>query len=164
MSVPTEMSEDLEEGAVVKKVIGNLRSFLQNNLSIDEDFILDLQAKRLLNETDASRLRVSLSKGGSEALYSLLDHVASHYDQEMLEELCSFLEDYSERKIRPRLRRIAQKIRNEMKRLVQWICECFGTCWVPFCTENTILQSFTIDPYYILKAVTLLSQIGETLF
>ena len=111
-----EMAEDLEEGAVVKKVIENLRSFLQNNLSIDEDFVLDLQAKRLLNETDASRLRASLSKGGSEALYSLLDHMASHYDQEMLEKLCSFLEDYSERKIRPRLRRIAGKITNEIKR------------------------------------------------
>ena len=117
-----EMAEDLEDEAVVKEVIGNLRSFLQNNLSIDEDFVLDLQAKRLLNETDASRLRVSLSKGGSEALYSLLDHVASYYDQEMLEKLCSFLEDYSQRKIRPRLRRIAVKIRNEMKRYVRSGC------------------------------------------
>ena len=116
LSVPTKMAEGIEEGTVVKKVIGNLRSFLQNNLSIDEDFVLDLQAGRFLNETDVSRLRVSLSKGGSEALYSLLDHVASHYDQEMLDRLCSFLEDYSERKIRPRLRRIAEKIRNEMKR------------------------------------------------
>ena len=111
------MAEELEEEVhVVKKVIENLRSFLQNNLSIDEDFVLELQAKRLLNETDVSRLRVSLSKGGSEALYSLLHHVASNYDQEMLEKLCSCLEDYSECKIRPRLRRIAEKIRNEMKR------------------------------------------------
>ena len=111
-----EMAEYLEEEAVVKKVIENLRSFLQNNLKIDEDFVFDLQAKRLLNETDASRLRVSLSKGGSEALYSLLDHVSSYYDREMLGKLCTFLEDYSERKIRPRLHRIAEKIRNEMKR------------------------------------------------
>ena len=113
-----EMAEELEdlEEAVVKKVIENLRSFLQNNLKIDEDFVLDLQAKRLLNETDASRLRGSLSKGGSEALYSLLDHVASYYDGELLEKLCTFLEDYSERKIRPRLRRIAEKLRSEMKR------------------------------------------------
>ena len=111
-----EMAEELEEAEVVKKVIENLRSFLQNNLKIDEDFVLDLQAKRLLNETDASRLRVSLSKGGSEALYSLLDHVASYYDRETLGKLCTFLEDYSERKIRPRLRGIAEKLRSEMKR------------------------------------------------
>ena len=109
------MAEGLEEEAVVKKVIENLRSFLQIHLTIDEDFVLDLQAERLLHKRDADRLRASLSKGGSEALYSFLDHVASYYDQEMLEKLCTFLEAYSERRIRPSLRSIAVKIRNEMK-------------------------------------------------
>ena len=111
---------DLEEEAVrvVKTVIENLRSFLQINLSIDEDFVLDLQAEKLLHKRDADRLRASLSKGGSEALYSLLDHVGSYYDEEMLKELCTFLEDYSKRRIRPSLRKIAVKIRNEMKRCV----------------------------------------------
>ena len=114
--VSSDEMADLEEEAVVKKVIENLRSFLQINLSIDEDFVLDLQAEKLLHKRDADRLRASLSKGGSEALYSLLDHVASYYDEDMLEKLCTFLEDYSESRIRPSLRKIAVKIRNEMKR------------------------------------------------
>ena len=114
--VSSDEMGDLEEEVVVKTVIENLRSFLQKNLSIDEDFVLDLQAEKLLHKRDVDRLRTSLSKGGSEALYSLLDHVGSYYDEEMLEEFCTFLEDYSKRRIRPRLRKIAVKIRNEMKR------------------------------------------------
>ena len=131
------MAGNLEEEAVVKKAIENIRNFLQINLSIDEDFVLDLQAEKLLHKRDADRLRASLSKGGCEALYSLLDHVASYYDEEMLEKLCTFLEDYSKRRIRPSLRKVAVKIRNEMKRYVRSGCvtilECAGLA-ISYCS------------------------------
>ena len=107
-----------EEESVVEKVIENLRSYLQNKLSIDEEFIEGLQGQTgdLLHKSDADRIRSSLSKGGTQALGSLLDHMAAYYVNETLESFCAFLDDHSRCKKRPRLRQIAAKIRAEMKK------------------------------------------------
>ena len=107
-----------EEESIVEKVIENLRSYLQNNLSIDEEFIEGLQGQTgdLLHKSDADRIHSLLSaKGGTQALGSLLDHMAAYYVDETLESFCSFLDDYSKCKKRPRLRQIATRIRAEMK-------------------------------------------------
>ena len=103
-----------EREATVKKVIKNLRSYLEENLTIEEHFIKCLQAKNLLNETDARHFCATLSKGGDDALYRFLDHVSAFYVEETLETFCTFLDDYSKDKIRPRLGEIAAKIRAEM--------------------------------------------------
>ena len=108
------MANDEEE--TVKEVIKKLRDHLQKYLSIDENFIRGLQASKLLNETDASHFCATLSKGGNDALYRFLDHVSAFYVEETLEKFCTFLDDYSKDKIRPRLGRIAAKIRAEMKK------------------------------------------------
>ena len=107
-----------EEESVVKKVIENLRSYLQTNLSIDEEFIEGLQGQiDLLHKSDADRIRLSISsKGGTQALGSLLDHMAAYYVDETLETFCTFLDDHSKCKKRPRLRQIAVKIRAEMRK------------------------------------------------
>ena len=108
-----------EDESVVKRVIENLRSYLQSNLSIDEEFIEGLQGQTgdLLHKSDADRIRLSLSsKGGTQALGSLLDHISAYYVDETLESFCTFLEDYSKCKKRPRLRQIAVKIRAEMRK------------------------------------------------
>ena len=107
-----------EEESIVKKVIENLRSYLKSNLRIDEDFIEDLQghAGDLLHQRDADRIRSSLSKGGTQALGSLLDHMAAYYVDETLESFCAFLDDYSKRAKRPILLKIAAKMRAEMKK------------------------------------------------
>ena len=105
-----------EEEETVKEVIKKLRDYLQKYLSIDENFIRGLQARKLLNQTDANHFCATLSKGGDDALYSLLDHVSAYFVEETLEKFCTFLDDYSKDKIRPRLGRIAAKIRAEMKK------------------------------------------------
>ena len=108
-----------EEESVVKKVIENLRSYLQSNLSIDEEFIEGLQGQTdLLHKSDADRIRLSISKGGTQALGSLLDHISDYYVDETLETFCTFLDDHSNSKCkkRPRIRQIAVKIRTEMRK------------------------------------------------
>ena len=105
-----------EKEATVKKVIKNLRTYLENNLTIEQGFIKGLQGKDLLNETDASHFCATLSSGGNDALYRFLDHVSSFYVEETLERFCTFLDDFSKEKIRPRLGEIATNIRAEMKK------------------------------------------------
>ena len=105
-----------EEEGTVKKVIINLRTYLEENLTIEKDFIEGLQGKKLLNATDSSHFRAKLSDGGNDALHSFLDHVSAFYVEETLERFCTFLDDYSESKIRPLLGKIAAKIRAEMKK------------------------------------------------
>ena len=105
-----------DEEETVKKVITKLRDYLQKYLSIDENFIRGLQARKLLNERDSSHLCAALSKGGNDALYGFLDHVSAFYVEETLETFCAFLDDYSKSDIRPRLGRIAARIRAEMRK------------------------------------------------
>ena len=106
-----------EEESVVKKVIEDLRSYLQSNLSIDEEFIEGLQGQTdLLHKNDADRIRLSISKGSTQALGSLLDHISAYYVDETLEIFCTFLDDHSKCKKRPRIRQIALKIRAEMRK------------------------------------------------
>ena len=70
----------------------------------------------LLHKRDADRIRSSLSKGSTQALGSLLDHMAAYYVGETLETFCTFLDDYSKHAKRPRLGKIATKIRAEIKK------------------------------------------------
>ena len=71
--------------------------------------------KSLKNDADRIRLSIS-SKGGTQALGSLLDHMAAYYVDETLESFCTFLDDHSKCKKRPRIRQIAVKIRSEMRK------------------------------------------------
>ena len=103
------------EESLVKKVLTGLRSYLHNNLRIDKDFIAGLTAEGLLGDSDADRLRSSVTQGGNEALYGLLHHIEWFYDEEMLEKFCVFLDDYS-KKARPRLGKVAVRIRSELKK------------------------------------------------
>ena len=86
-------------------------------MSIDEEFIEGLQGQTdLLHKSDADRIRLSISKGGTQALGSLLDHISDYYVDETLETFCTFLDDHSKCKKRPRIRQIAVKIRTEMRK------------------------------------------------
>ena len=105
----------VDEEAAVKTALKNLSDYLHNYLRVDSSLISDLKRKQLLDESSASQLDVLVSKGGGRAVDGLLDCMSSYYDEEMLEEFCSFL-DESSKPARPRFRKIAQKIRDEMKK------------------------------------------------
>ena len=100
----------------VKTILTGLREYLHNNLRIDESFISRLSVAGLLGDSDADTLRSFVSQGGADkALYSLMRRMEVDYDQEMLEKLCVFLDDYS-KPAKPRLGEIAGRIRQEMKK------------------------------------------------
>ena len=103
------------EESPVKKILTELRAYLHENLRIDTDFIAGLSASGLLSDSDASSLRSSVTRGGNEALYGLLNYIEWFYDEKMLEEFCVFLDVYS-KKAKPRLREVAAKIRQEMEK------------------------------------------------
>ena len=105
----------MEEESFVIEVIKSLRSFLHNQLRVDNDLIFGLQAAALLNESDVSRLRSLVDKGGNEALYDLLQYMESYYDEDMLQKFCVFLDEKS-KPAKPRLGKIAERIRQEMKK------------------------------------------------
>ena len=103
------------EESLVKIVLTGLRTYLHNNLRIDKDFIAGLSAEGLLGDSDADRLRSSVTQGGNEALYDLLHYIEWFYDEEMLEKFCVFLDDYS-KKAKPRLGKVAVRIRSELEK------------------------------------------------
>ena len=107
---------DSEEEEIVKAVIEHLRGYLQKSLKVDGDFVSELRGRHLLSGNDAERLRLSLdNKGKNSALYALLDHISAFYDLETLEKFCVCLDHYAEHG-RPILRKIALKIREEVKK------------------------------------------------
>ena len=75
----------MEGGDDVKEVLSNLRGYLGDHLPVDVDF---------------------LSK--------LLQYMDSYYNEEMLEEFCVFLEEYS-KPARRGLSKIAKRIREDLK-------------------------------------------------
>ena len=105
----------IDEEAAVKTALKNLSDYLHNFLRVDSSLISGLKRKQLLDESSASQLDVLVSKGGGHAVDGLLDYMSSYYEEEMLEEFCSFL-DESSKPAKPRFRKIAQKIRDEMKK------------------------------------------------
>ena len=107
--------EEAEEEEIVKAVIEHLRSYLQNSLTVDGDFVSELRGRHLLSGNDAERLRLTLdNKGKNSALYALLDHISAFYDLETLEKFCVCLDHYADG--RPILGKIASKIREEVKK------------------------------------------------
>ena len=107
----------MEGGDATKKVLTHLRGYLQNNLPVDGDLILELQGRSLLGKKDADRLRAATAKGGPDGVCGLLDYMHSYYNETMLETFCGFLEEYSE-PAKPVLLTVATRIREVMKRLV----------------------------------------------
>ena len=110
-----EIKATIMEESPVKKVLTGLRTYLHNNLRIDKDLITGLSAAELLSASDADRLRSSATQGGNEALYGLLHYIEWYYDEEMLEMFCGFLDVYS-KKAKPRLRKVAARIRSELEK------------------------------------------------
>ena len=102
----------MEGGDATKKILADLRGYLQDNLPVDGDLILKLQGRNLLDKTDADRLRTDAVKGGNNGVCELLDYMRSYYTEEMLETFCVFLEEHS----KPLLLTVATRIREEMKR------------------------------------------------
>ena len=101
-------------GDATKKILTDLRGYLQDNLPVDGDLISRLQGRNLLDKNSADRIRVAASKGGTEGVCGLLDYMHSYYNEEMLETLCVFLEDHSQ-PAKPVLLTVATRIREEMK-------------------------------------------------
>ena len=105
----------MEERDVVKEVLSNLRGYLGDHLPVDVDFLLKLQSKQLLAKVNADKLRTAVeTKGGKSGVDGLLDYMDSYYDEEMLEEFCVFLEEYSQ-PARRGLSKIAKRIRKDLK-------------------------------------------------
>ena len=105
----------MEERDVTKDVLSNLRGYLVGHLPVDVDFLSKLQGKRLLAEENADKLRTAVeTKGGKSGVEGLLHYMSSYYDEEMLEEFCVFLEEYSQ-PARRGLSKIAKRIREELK-------------------------------------------------
>ena len=105
----------MEGGNATKKLLTDLRGYLQDNLPVDGDLISELQGRNLLDNNDADRLRAAVAKGGNDVVCGLLNHMHSYYTEEMLETFCVFLEEHS-KPARPVLLTVATRIREEMKR------------------------------------------------
>ena len=105
----------IDEEAIVKTALKNLSDYLHNYLRVDASLISGLKRRQLLDDNSASQLNAALVGGGGGALDGLLDYMSSYYDEDMLEKFCSFL-DESSKLAKPRFHKIAQQIRNEMKR------------------------------------------------
>ena len=105
---------DSEEEEVVKKVLDNLRGYLQENLHVDVNFVSELEKRGLLLEQNAYQIRSTVeTKESKDGVNGLLDYMSSFYDEETLETFCDFLEEYS-KSTDPSLLTIANKIREEM--------------------------------------------------
>ena len=99
----------------MKEVLSNLRGYLGDHLPVDVDFLSKLQGKRLLAKENADQIRTAVeTKGGKSGVDGLLHYMSSFYHEEMLEEFCVFLEEYSQ-PARPLLSIIAKKIREGLK-------------------------------------------------
>ena len=104
----------MEGGKAAKRVLTDLRGYLQDNLPVDGDLISHLQGRNLLGKNDADRLRAAVSKGGTDGVCGLLDYMHSYYNEKILETFCAFLEEYS-KSAKPMLLTVATRIREEMK-------------------------------------------------
>ena len=91
----------------------NSRAYLQDHLRVDKDFISGLQAAELLGNSDADRIGSSVTQGGNEALYGLLQYIEGYYDGEMLEKFCTFLEEKS-KPAKPIFGKIAKRLRESI--------------------------------------------------
>ena len=96
-------------------ILRGLRTYLHNNLKIDKSFISSLYGAGLLSDSDTDFLQWSVSQGGHEALYGVLQYMEWYYNEQMLEKFCVFLDHYS-KPARPRLGKIAKRIREEMEK------------------------------------------------
>ena len=106
----------IEEEAVVKHVLANLREYLHNYLRVDASLISVLKRKQLLDDNSASQLDAALvSKGSDRAVDDLLDYMSSFYDGKTLEKFCSLLDESSE-SAKPMYSKIAQRIRGELEK------------------------------------------------
>ena len=113
--MPTSILGDSEETQLsVKTVLTGLRTYLLNNLRINESFVSNLSAAHLLNDSDAHIFQSSIRQGDNKVLYGLLHYMEWFYDEEMLEKFCRFLEEHS-KPAKPRLGKIAERIRQDMK-------------------------------------------------
>ena len=105
----------MDDGAITKKVLESLHTYLQDNLPASKDFISGLYGKSLLAKADVDQLIALVEKGDKKScIHQLLDYMSSYYVDKTLEDFCIFLEEYSN-PARPRLRAIAETIRKEMK-------------------------------------------------
>ena len=104
----------MDDGAITKKVLESLRTYLQDNLPTSKDFISELHGKSLLAKTNADQLIALADKGDKQCIHRLLDYMSSYYVDKTLEDFCIFLEEYS-KPARPRLHAIAETIRKDMK-------------------------------------------------
>ena len=104
----------MDDGAITKKVLESLHTYLQDNLPASKDFISGLYGKGLLAKTDADQLVVLADKGDKQCIRQLLDYMSLYHVDQTLEDFCVFLEEYS-KPARPRLYAIAEIIRAEMK-------------------------------------------------
>ena len=104
----------MDNRAITKKVLKSLRTYLQDNLPVDKDFILELHGKSLLAKTNTDQLVALVEKGDKQCLHRLLDYMFSYYDVRMLEDFCVFLEEVS-KPAKPLLYTIAETIRKEIK-------------------------------------------------
>ena len=104
----------MDDGAITKKVLKSLHTYLQDNLPASKDFISRLYGKNLLNETEGDQLVALADKGDKQCVHRLLDYMSSYYVDKTLEDFCIFLEEYS-KPAKPRLRAIAETLRKEMK-------------------------------------------------
>ena len=106
----------IEEEAIVKHVLANLREYLHNYLRVDASLISVLKRKQLLDDNSASQLDAALvSKGSDRVVDGLLDYMSSFYDGKKLRDFCSSLEEFS-KPAKPLYDNIAQKIREELKK------------------------------------------------
>ena len=113
----------MEGGDATKKILADLRGYLQDNLPVDGDLISKLQGRNLLDKNDADRLRAAAAKGGTDGVCGLLDYMHSYYNEEMLETFCVFLEEHS-KPAKPVLLTVATRIREKMKQSVVCHCDC----------------------------------------
>ena len=105
---------DSEEGEVAKRVLDNLRGYLQENLRVDVNFVSELKKRGLILEQNVYQIRSTVeTKESKDGVNGLVDYMSSFYDEEMLEMFCDFLEEYS-KSTDPSLLTIANKIKEEM--------------------------------------------------
>ena len=105
----------MDEGALNKKVLKSLHTYLQNSLPASKDFISGLYGRNLLAKADMDQLIALVEKGDKPScIHQLLDYMSSYYVDKTLEDFCIFLEEYSKH-AKPVLHTIAETIRKEMK-------------------------------------------------
>ena len=105
----------MDDGAITKKVLKSLHTYLQDNLPASKDFISGLYGKNLLAKANMDQLVALADKGDKQSCtHRLLDYMSLYYVDKTLEDFCAFLEEDSEH-AKPILYTIAKTIRKEIK-------------------------------------------------